>query len=312
MNKIAVILLLVTVSTYSQNRYTTLSTSTYTPLSFDEISYVANQKRSQYNQNQNYLYSLKDWIRELSSKITVEEFRNRLQKEYNDLVKTENADLARYSTYLRQTEDAVKSIIHDYNNYVSNNNYSIGSQGSYGSSANYIQNLAAQGLELFFTGNYASAISNFSKCLEVDNTNTDILFARGLAKSNYGDIEGAMSDYDKIIELHSNYPMEFNKLATVYNNKAYCLVTLKRYNEALPFVEKALELDKTEWFIWDTRGEIYYNLGMYDKAIQDVTKAISIYDNENSRRIRGLSYSKLGDTKKSNKDLKKAEKLKNK
>src|SRR5690606_32275344 len=111
MKKTALFLLLITSFGYSQNRYSETTTSSYTPLSLDEVMYVGKQKRRQYNENQKYLYALKDWIRDLSSKIDVPEFNNRLKVEYNDLVRIENQDLAIYSKYLRETEDNVKSII---------------------------------------------------------------------------------------------------------------------------------------------------------------------------------------------------------
>lgn len=122
MKKTALLLLLITSFGYSQNRYSETSTSSYKPLSLDEVMYVAKQKRSQYDENQKYLYALKDWIRNLFSQVEIKEFHDLLQNEYNDLVKIENQDLAKYSTYLRQTEDAVKSIINDYNNYVRKHN----------------------------------------------------------------------------------------------------------------------------------------------------------------------------------------------
>ena len=49
-------------------------------------------------------------------------------------------------------------------------------------------------------------------------------------------------------------------MATVYNNKAYTLVKLKRFDDALPLANKAIELNSSFWFIWDTRGEIYFQL----------------------------------------------------
>lgn len=158
---------------------------------------------------------------------------------------------------------------------------------------------------------YPKAIINLSKYLETDKNNTDALFYRAMAKSELNDLYGAINDYDKIIELNSNYPIQVAKFATVYNNKAYSLVRLKKYQEALPFVEKALELDKTEWFIWDTRGEIYYNLANYDKSLKDLNKAIELKENDNSYFLRGLVYIKLGQKEKGCKDLSKSGELGN-
>lgn len=253
MKNIIFLLLLTSVNAFSQNRYSTVTTTSYTPLSYEELSYVANHKKNQYDRNQDYLYSLKDWIRKLSSQSTTESCRKLLQIAYNDLVKIENKDLARYSTYLKQIEDGVKEVI--------------------------------------------------------DFCNTDALFLSAINKENNGDLQGAINDYDKIIE---RYPMQYDRLVDVYKYKADCLEKLERYNESLSSIEKALELDKTDADIWNRRGGIYLKLGRYNEAIQDSTTAISIKDNQLSRLIRGLAYSQLGQKVKAEADLKKAEQLKNK
>lgn len=121
MKKTALLLLLITSFGYSQ-RHSEISTSSYKPLSLDEVMYVGKQKRSQYNENQKYLYALKDEIRRLASQVEVKEFYDYLIDEYNDLVKIEDKDLANYSKYLMQTADNVKDIINDYNNYVRKHN----------------------------------------------------------------------------------------------------------------------------------------------------------------------------------------------
>lgn len=252
MKKTILLLLFTTTYTYSQNRYTTVSPISFTPLSYEELSYVPNQKRNLYNQNQDYLYSLKDWIRKLSSQTTTESCRELLQIINSDLVKIENKDLARYSTYLKQIEDGVKEVI--------------------------------------------------------DFCNTDALLLNAIEKGNNGDIQGAINDYDKIIE-HNRMP--YDELVVVYKYKADCLRRLERYNEALSSIGKALEFNKIDINIWNTRGEIYFDLGRYNEAIQDTTKAISIKDNYVSRMYRGFAYSKLGQEANANADFKKAEQLKN-
>lgn len=313
MKKMTFLLLLITGFGYSQNRYSQTTTSSFTPLSFDEVMYVAKQKYSRYNENQKYLYALKDWIRDLSSQIDVPEFSNRLKTEYNDLVKIENQDLAIYSKYLRETEDNVKEIIEDYNYYLKNYN-ERNNQQNYESNEDlgFSHPLNVQGLQQAKDGDYVGSIRSYSKYLEIDKNNTDILYTRAIVKQRNKDYQGAINDCDKVIELNSNYPLELQGLPSVYNTKALCLISLERYHEALSFSDKALELDKSKAFIWYNRGVIYYRLGEYNETIQNITKAISIEDNPTFRTFRGEVYSKLGQTVKANADFKKAEQLKNK
>ena len=62
--------------------------------------------------------------------------------------------------------------------------------------------------------------------------------------------------------------------------------------------------------IWDTRGEIYYKLGEYEKCIKDMNKAISIdKEADNSYYLRGLAKIKIGKSEEGCKDLSKAGEL---
>ena len=151
-----------------------------------------------------------------------------------------------------------------------------------------------KGLCHYNIGEYQEAIRSFSEHLQSDDTNTDVYFARAMAKSEVGDFLGAIRDYDKIIELNPTYPMQNNNMTTIYNNKAYCLVQQKKYSEALPLVNKALQTEKNIWYIWDTRGEIFYHMGQYKKSIEDMDKSLSLEKHYNSFYIRGLAKIKLG------------------
>jgi tetratricopeptide (TPR) repeat protein len=303
--------LLICTLSIGQNRYSTISTSEYKPMSYEEIMSVPQALQKKYEVNQEYLYSLKKWILELKAQIKDNNFVSRLNGQYEVLTSMENDDLARATKSLKQREMEIREIVSEYNIFVTKENEKTSSNENRNSPTNSPKDYAQLGVQNYQNKEYAKAITSFSKHLETDKNNTDVMFFRALSKSELGDIYGAIDDYEKIIELNSNYPMQYAKLATVYNNKAYCLTKQKKYKEALPFVEKALSMDETEWFIWDTRGEIYYNLGDYNKSIKDLTKAIKIKENENSYYFRGLAFIKLGQKEKSCKDLSKAGELGN-
>lgn len=154
------------------------------------------------------------------------------------------------------------------------------------------------------------AIKDFSKVISMDKENTDAYFMRALIKSSMNDRQGAISDYDEILKREKTAKPSVYKMSTVYNNKAYCLVELGKPSEALPFVTKALDIDETEGYIWDTRGEIYFKLGDYEKCIKDMSKAISIdKEADNSYYLRGLAKIKIGKNEEGCKDLSKAGEL---
>tara|TARA_R110002096_G_scaffold435845_1_gene663825 strand:+ start:1197 stop:2495 length:1299 start_codon:yes stop_codon:yes gene_type:complete len=165
-----------------------------------------------------------------------------------------------------------------------------------------------RGTANYLSKNYSQAISDITKSAKTNNEILpDFIFYRALAKSEVGDYFGAISDYDILISKGDdgqNYDM-----ATVYNNKAYSYVKLKNYEKALPLVTKAIELDKSKWYIWDTRAEIYFKKEEYGKAINDATKAIRIKEDANTFYTKGLAHIKLNEKELGCKDLSRAGEL---
>jgi tetratricopeptide (TPR) repeat protein len=313
---IPIIFMLISFVAFAQNRTSTVTTSSFKPLSYSEISRVATTLQKRYNQNQKYLYDMKKWILELKPQIKEQKFINRLNGEYSVLTSMEDDDLGRATKALKQRENSIREVISEYNTWINTENNKksntantkkIKKTENKDSSLNEVQ----IALQHFQNKEFALAIRNFSKYLERDSKNTDVIMWRAMAKGELNDYYGAISDYDKVIELNSNYPMQYNKIGMAYNNKAYTFVKRKEYKKALPFIEKALEIDSSDWHFWDTRGEIYLNLGQYNKALSDLNKAIKIEKHSNSYYLRGLTHIKLGKKEKGCKDLSKSGELGN-
>ncbi|WP_279130882.1 tetratricopeptide repeat protein [Butyricimonas virosa] len=153
---------------------------------------------------------------------------------------------------------------------------------------------------------YSNAIANYDLYLS-NQYDCTIMFYRARCWDIIGNEQMSIKDYNTIINKGCS-----NKtiLAMSYNNKAHNLIKAQKYTEALPLVNKALEFSGAISFIWDTRGELYYHLGEYEKCIQDMDRAISITDGEtsydNSYYYRGLAKLKLQRKAEARKDLKKA------
>ena len=154
-----------------------------------------------------------------------------------------------------------------------------------------------------------NAIVDYTQILRKDSKSLYAYYRRGICKANLDDKLGAIKDYDYIITNSGNQGTQFEELATVYNNKAYCLVGLNKPKEGLPFANESLKLDESFWYSWDTRGEIYYKIGEYQKCINDMNHAISIEENANSFYYRGLAQYKLNKKNEACDDLSKAGEL---
>jgi tetratricopeptide (TPR) repeat protein len=170
------------------------------------------------------------------------------------------------------------------------------------------QSYGLRGYIQYLLQNYPECVADYTKSININPTSTSYFF-RALSKDKLQDLYGAINDYDKIIEL--GIPPDNNDMATIYNNKAYALVKLKKYNEALPVVTNAIELNQSHWYIWDTRGELYFQLGNYQKCIDDMTKAIELKPDLNSYYFRGIAKIKLDNKSGGCQDLSKSGELGN-
>jgi len=158
-------------------------------------------------------------------------------------------------------------------------------------------------------GNIPEAIKDYTQTIQLDKEYIDAYFRRALNKSKLGDYRGAINDYDYLI-THTD-TKKISDFSTIFNNKAYSLVKLKDYKTALIWVNKSLDINKTKSYIWDTRGEIYYELGEYNKCIEDMTTALNLSKNksDNSFYYRGLAKIKLNNHTEGCLDLSKAGEL---
>mgnify|MGYP000912656241 CR=1 FL=1 len=157
------------------------------------------------------------------------------------------------------------------------------------------------------------ALMYYSACIEGDTTYLDAYYRRANLNSILNYETEAIKDYDYIINYDGDAKRGFD-MATVYNDKSYYLIELGKYEEALPLVEKALELNNTLDYIWYTRGKIFYHMREYKKSISDMNNVIKLaieddYEPINSYYYRGMSKIKSNQKLEGCKDLQKAKEL---
>ncbi|MFM8450007.1 MAG: tetratricopeptide repeat-containing serine protease family protein, partial [Haliscomenobacter sp.] len=140
------------------------------------------------------------------------------------------------------------------------------------------------------------ALRDFNKTLALDADDADAYYMRAgiyIARDKYAE---AIADFNQILRRETSTEPFIFKMALVYHHKAYCLLRLDKPAEALPVVNKALEMDKEKAFIWDTRGQIYFELEQYANCIKDMNKALSIEEAASSFFFRGLARLNLDQT----------------
>lgn len=122
--------------------------------------------------------------------------------------------------------------------------------------------------------------------IEKDPKNHQLYQVKGDMLSNSGDREGAIVQYKKVVELNPNYADAYYNLGAVYSiignefiAKANNLPPSKqkeydnlkkqsdtKFSEALPYLEKAHELDPANQGTMETLSQIYVRLNMLEKA----------------------------------------------
>ena len=98
-------------------------------------------------------------------------------------------------------------------------------------------------------------IDKYTQVIELDPTNVDAYYNRGVIYGENKDYDKAMADYNTAIELDPKY-------APAYNNMAWLWAHLEedRLDEALAYAKKAIDLDTTKLTFFDTIKVIYEKL----------------------------------------------------
>lgn len=152
--------------------------------------------------------------------------------------------------------------------------------------------------------NFARAIFDCTKAIEIDPNYADAYYNRGntfLKKSKYDE---AILDYDKTIKIEPNN-------AKAYNNRGLAYFSKGNYAQAISDCSKAIEINPNYVDAYFKRGNAYLKEGSYDKAIFDYNEAIGIDpNNANAYYNRSIAYNFKGDYKQSSADKDKALELK--
>jgi tetratricopeptide (TPR) repeat protein len=118
-------------------------------------------------------------------------------------------------------------------------------------------------------GDEQGAIADFNKVIELNPNYANAYYNRGIAKHQLQDYKGAIIDYTKGIELEP-------KFVRAYYNRGVSKGNLGDYKGAIVDYTKAIELDPKEKYAYYSRGIAKHKLQDYKGAIVDYTKAIEL------------------------------------
>lgn len=144
----------------------------------------------------------------------------------------------------------------------------------------------------FNARNYAAALTNFTRAVELNPRHAGAYCGRGMSKWWLQDYSGAIADYDKAIALNP-------KEGGYYSNRGQARFALHKVSEALADYNKAIDLDPRNVQAHFNRGTLkVLGLTNYAGAAADFTKAIELHSDPQEEDIffwRGYARQQLKD-----------------
>ena len=122
-----------------------------------------------------------------------------------------------------------------------------------------------------------------TRCIKIEPGRYSYYFTRARLYGKINNELAAIKDYDEIINREDYAKPKYAQFATVLNNKANSLIKLHKHYEALPLLNKAVNMKPNEDTFWGTRGELYYAVGDYEKSYNDFNHAIRILEANNGK-----------------------------
>ena len=133
------------------------------------------------------------------------------------------------------------------------------------------------------------AIEDYNKAIQLNPNFAEAYNNRGNAYKHKNDYERAIGDYDKVIELKPDYVDAYYNRGLTYNET-------KAFAKAIVDYDKVIKLVPNDAEAYNSRGIAYGNKGNFDCAIEDFTKAVEFKsDFADAYRNCAIAYEKKGD-----------------
>ena len=117
---------------------------------------------------------------------------------------------------------------------------------------------------------YQDAKQFYTSILDSHPNETSIRYARALIAEKLGELDLLESDLRTILKTEPDNAQVLNALGYTLADRT------QRYNEALQYIQKALELEPNDAAVMDSMGWVKYRLGDYESAIAYLRKADEI------------------------------------
>ncbi len=159
--------------------------------------------------------------------------------------------------------------------------------------------ISSKAISLLNEGKYKEAIEKFTGAITEDPENPIFYYYRGTAFEITGDLEKAMEDYQRSVELKPDFILPTANIGKIYAKK-------REHEKAIEFYKKAVELGDQDATNYYNYGVCLMNLGKKEQAKVVLEKLISLDENYSDAYYQlGIIYIGLGDSSKAKEFLQK-------
>ena len=131
-------------------------------------------------------------------------------------------------------------------------------------------------------GDLDGAVTDYSRAIEIDPKYAEAYINRGVAKGKKGDLDGEIADYSRAIEIDPEY-------AEAYSNRGLVKRIKGDLDGAVADYSRAIEINPNYAVAYINRGNAKNEKGDLDGAVADYSRAIEIAPDY------AMAYSNRGD-----------------
>ena len=159
--------------------------------------------------------------------------------------------------------------------------------------------ISSKAISLLNEGKYEESIEKFTEAITEDPENPIFYYYRGVAFEKTGDLDSAMEDYQKSVELKPDFILPTANIGKIYAKK-------KEHEKAIEFYKKAVELGDKDATNYYNYGICLMNLGKKEQAKEVLEKLITLDEDYSDAYYQlGIIYLGLGDSANAKEFLKK-------
>jgi tetratricopeptide (TPR) repeat protein len=114
---------------------------------------------------------------------------------------------------------------------------------------------------------YEKGIEVIKKGLEQDGKNIDLMFRLGVILDKNGEKKSCIEQMRRILDIKPDHADALNYIGYTFADQGIKL------DEAMDLIQKALKIKPESGYIIDSLGWVYFQKGLYDKALHYLEKA---------------------------------------